>query len=517
MIEAWRARLLRWDRVVVLASLAIPFVVLIVLGFYWLVEKGWLLWFLAVSIGLGALVTLVRMILRWLARRREMRAEAAPATETEGAGVAPDPDWGARERRAFESARRLIETRTKVPVPWPEMQDLGLEVISTVAAQSGPRAREPLDFTLPEALLLLERVSSRLRTDLREMVPFSDTVTLRTGVWIWRNRGAVATVAAAAQGGWRLIRLVKNPPAAILQEIDRAVAGGHSSYLSEEAMAIGQAMLLEEVAKAAVDLYSGRLRFSDAELLELREAEGSRDRARQAQPDAPVRIVLAGQVSVGKSTLINALIGREGAETDVGPTTAADRGYPLEIGGAPCVLIDLPGLDGSRAVEDRVVAELAEADMALWAIRANRPARGVDAAALARLHETFAASPERRPPPVLPVLTAIDTLDPGWPHPEHRLPREVRDRIAAAVAAVAAELSVPMPVPVSAVSPEWNVESLEAAISAHLVEALMVQRNRARLGAGRPSAAENARRGARALGRGLYAAGSRWSRRFVGR
>ena len=53
-----------------------------------------------------------------------------------------------------------------------------------------------------------------------------------------------------------------NPPLGVVRELERVVSGGNSNWLSGQMMGVAQAVLLEEVAYAAVELYSGRLRFS---------------------------------------------------------------------------------------------------------------------------------------------------------------------------------------------------------------------------------------------------------------
>ena len=370
-----RARLLRWDAVLSAAALALPVTVAALLGFLWMFERGYFLWFVIASISFSGAVALARRFARRYRRRHATRAEAEADAPPPLDGVLPDPDWGTREREAFHAAQALIRRRTAERLSWDELQDLAREVVECIASRAGGKSKQVLDFTLPEALLLVEQVASRFRGDLRDAVPFSDSIRLRTLVWLWRHRGQAQSWAQAGHGLWRIVRVVKNPPVGIMQEIDSLLAGGHSGEISAEALALGQSILLEEVAKAAVDLYSGRLRFSDAELLRIQLAEGDLDRARLAAEDTPLRIAVAGQVSAGKSTLINALLDHERAETDAAPSTEAATAYPIEIGGSACLLLDLPGLDGSASATEAVLAELESADMVLWVLRADRPAR----------------------------------------------------------------------------------------------------------------------------------------------
>ena len=494
-----RARLLRWDAVLTFATLVLPFAVTSLLGFVWLYERGWFMWFVVICIGFGGLVWGAGRLSRWRRDRAAEEDEVPP-----GDSVQANPDWTAREFAAYQAAQALIRRRIKAAIDWDDLEGLAREVVETVASRSGDRAKGPLDFTLPEALLLVERVASRFRGDLREAVPFSDSIRLRTLIWLWRNRGRAQDWAQAGYGIWRVIRLVKNPPVGIMQEIDSLLAGGHSGHVTAEALALGQTILMEEVAKAAVDLYSGRLRFSDAELLDMQVADGALDRTRLAAPDAPLRIAVVGQTSAGKSTLVNALLDLNRAETDAMPTTDAATAHPLVLGGAECVLLDLPGLDGGKAAERTIQEALDSADMVLWVLRANRPARAIDGKTLEAWRARAATDPARRMPRPVFVLSCIDTMLPDWPYPEHHLPTEAAMKVGQVVSAVGQELGIPTPIPVSAIEPDWNVPAVEDALDGQLAEALMIQRNRARrAGGGRSGTLTELRRGATGLSRGL--------------
>lgn len=96
-----------------------------------------------------------------------------------------------------------------------------------------------------------------------------------------------------------------------------------------------------------------------------------------ARPDAErlkdgVRVVIAGPPNAGKSSLLNALVGREAAiVTDLPGTTRDLIETPVAIGGLPFLLTDTAGLrDTADVVEsigvDRARATLAVSDIILW-------------------------------------------------------------------------------------------------------------------------------------------------------
>lgn len=85
-----------------------------------------------------------------------------------------------------------------------------------------------------------------------------------------------------------------------------------------------------------------------------------------------VRVVIAGPPNAGKSSLLNALVGREAAITSEIPGTTRDLvEAPVAIGGVPFLLVDTAGL---RETEDaieaigvaRAEASVAAADVVLW-------------------------------------------------------------------------------------------------------------------------------------------------------
>jgi uncharacterized protein len=232
-------------------------------------------------------------------------------------------------------------------------------------------------------------------------------------------------------------------------------------------------------------------------------------------PDDPVRILVIGQVSAGKSTLINALLGEAAAETDLAPTTDRLTAHEIVLDDTPCRLIDTVGLDGAPETLKTVLAQMLESDVILWVLRANRPSRGADVALRERFEARLAEQPTRRHPPVIAVAAAADALLPGWPFPENRLPERGRTKLGAAMAAIAADMGGRPIIPVRGEPPEWNVEAVLDAVRAVIGEALMVQRNRRRLeGAQGWKLRENVGRAGTGVRKGVEVFGRRVRDRF---
>lgn len=106
-----------------------------------------------------------------------------------------------------------------------------------------------------------------------------------------------------------------------------------------------------------------RLQGEMAAMLRMPPAERLRD---------GVRVVLGGPPNAGKSSLFNALVGREAAIATPIPGTTRDLlEYPVQLGGVAFVFIDTAGLRVAEDVieqigVDRAQAALASADIVLW-------------------------------------------------------------------------------------------------------------------------------------------------------
>jgi predicted GTPase len=237
-------------------------------------------------------------------------------------------------------------------------------------------------------------------------------------------------------------------------------------------------ILIEEVGRAAIELYSGRLRADAATLANIAATEGLTGVAAEARQPGALRILVAGQTKAGKSTLVNKLLGSVRAGVDVLPLTRDYEGYELcQEKAPPAWLIDSPGIGDDEALAETARRALL-CDLVIWVVAAHRADRALDRRALDALREQFAADRTRRMPPLVVVASHIDRLSPmrEWNPPyeleEPKAPKAqtIRDALEAIAADLILEPGEIVPARLDT-NPPYNVDLLWLRLAAAAPEA----------------------------------------------
>lgn len=251
-------------------------------------------------------------------------------------------------RRLFDSHTQQLDSAMVLWMPGPatvtgdDLVELHLHgsraVVSGVeqalAMVPGLRAAEPGEFT--------RRAFENGRMDLSQVEGLADLLAAETS----RQRAAALTL---SEGGLR--RAVEEWQARLLDLAARVEASiDHEDEI--------------DVVAGPVDADSRSLVSAFDEVLATPPAERLRD---------GVRISIAGPPNAGKSTLINALSGRDAAiVSPIAGTTRDMVEVPLDLDGIPVILIDTAGLrdDSTDPVErigiERAGNAVSGSDLVLW-------------------------------------------------------------------------------------------------------------------------------------------------------
>jgi uncharacterized protein len=462
--------------VLLIVALLLPTLSLLPLGTIWLWQHGYILyWAVGTCIAVVGVYYLEKRLITPLPR------EAL----TDEAAERPDAEWTPRQLEAWSDVTRFANSVHSDRINSRDaLLALGLETVEVVAKRLHPERGDPLlQFTVPEALAVIERASINLRRFLVDSFPLGDRITVAQIMWLYRWRGALH-LAEKGYDLWRIVRLL-NPVTAATQELrERFTRQIYEAGREHLARRLARAFV-REVGRAAIDLYGGNLRVSAEQLRGHVTAASRQDAVTvEAREEEPIRILVAGQTGVGKSTLINALANTVDAVVDVLPATKRFTAYRLTRDGLPkAFVIDSPGLANAENQQDLIEATH-ECDMILWVVSASRAARDIDARALAAIRAHFAATGDRYRPPMLLVLTHIDNLRPfnEWA-PPYDLGTDTRKKattIRDALQAVGGELDFAVdeiiPVRADSAAAPYNIDALWARLIA-----LMPDAQRARL------------------------------------
>src|SRR5215510_8321517 len=246
----------RWAMLIV--ALLLPAASLMPFGSLWLWQHGYILYW--------AIVICVLVLAVYYLEQKLIVPSAAPAAPDEAAPDPGDANWTPLQAQAWDDVMRLAaEVAPSRMTSRDAVWALGLETIEVVARRLHPERADPLlQFTLPEALSVLERASVNLRRFVETTFPLGDRITVAQFMWLYRWRGALDLV-EKGYDLWRVVRLL-NPVAAVTQELrERFTRQIYEMGREHLARRIARAFV-KEVGRAAIDLYGGNLRVAPEHL-----------------------------------------------------------------------------------------------------------------------------------------------------------------------------------------------------------------------------------------------------------
>jgi hypothetical protein len=260
-LSQWLRR--NWPETLLFTAVALPWLSLFALGFVWLWQGG-RVWAWAIAAALG--------LLAWplsISVKRRANEEARLAL---GDLAAPSRGWNVSERDAWVEVLAIADATA--PFSFTEMEPLitsARDIVEIVARHFHPEARTAwARFGLPDFLLLTERLSRDVRREALRHIPAVRAMKLSHLLWVHRQHERYG---AAAQAGWhmgfglwRVIRAALNPIQAAGQETSGLFLDKTARVLSYRLRAYFTRLLVLEIGRASIDLYSGRLALSDEDL-----------------------------------------------------------------------------------------------------------------------------------------------------------------------------------------------------------------------------------------------------------
>jgi predicted GTPase len=467
--------------VVFVVLFLMPWLALIGLGGYWLWQQGWI--FQGIGI-LSANIALLYGLLHW----HNHRAKPLFVKPVE---IQPNPNWSDKAQLAWQELKPLTERwQTEAGVLTDSNKALKLtnDVLSLVARHFHADSKYPiLEFPLPYLLKLIVLVCEDIQHDVLDKIPGSHAV--RVGDLL-RAKQAVDTLnkfkTVFDVGNWLF-----NWSGAALAKAHSVLIGQGLNTVTHE---LSQRLLnayINKLGYYAIQLYSGQLTLDDivpTDVLTAASKENIAESEAHDQSIEPLRLLVLGQVSSGKSSLINALFGEIKSAEGFLPTTAEITPYLLERDGLQhAIILDSAGYGGLMhdQAPEALKQEWAKVDVILMVCNAAQAARQVDTKQLNAIRHYFQElCPDQTLPVIIAVATHIDRLRPirEWQPPYNiQQPHNAKAHsIRQACLAIVQDLSLSpdciVPVCLSPEKPAYNIEDgLMPLIHEHLNAAQRVR------------------------------------------
>lgn len=429
----------RWQLITLSVLSLLPVLLLAGFGGWSLYQSGywlWLWWTMPLCWGIASLLWR-----RWgqvdLPQPPLDRTHWTPQDQTATAIVE------AEQRRVGEyTTQQLCDPQFYTQVT----QALALKI----AQHYYPKANDPLgQRTVVEILAAVQLISADVEDWFLRYVPGGHLVTVSHWKLLSHAPGWLQT---ASNAGW-VASIFMNP-----LNLGRFLASKLTMYplsgqVQQNLLGLFYAAYIRQAGYYLIELNSGRLQGGSERYRRwMKQVQtptpltppGSVPTATEPPPEpVTITIALIGQVKAGKSSLVNALVNRSAAVTDVLPATKQVHRYAYTPPGHGdrFILLDTTGYSDAGATSEQQAETreaVRQADLVLLVLDARSPSRDADVKTLAGLAEWYSFNPRLKPPPLLVVLNKIDGLSPvmDWAPPyDWRNPVRPKEKnIAAAVA-----------------------------------------------------------------------------------
>lgn len=390
--------------ILIVTALLLPTLSLVPLGGLYLWQNGYVLWWaLAAFVSVAIVAAAQRWLIAGAVRKAPAKGSGAEATgEIEDAGLA-DPTWSPAEAQAWSDVK-VVASRVDLEkmVDLDAVLLLGRNTVDVVARRLHPSRDDPIwQFTLPEALAISERVSRRLGRMIETKVPFGDRMTVSQFLAIYQWRHMIDKV-ERVYDIWRLVRLV-NPATALTNEARERLSRALFQWGREHVMRRLVEAYVEEVGRAAIDLYGGRLKITRAQVSDAMDGtEAVGDLAALTRAPIIALVVGGSETARDNAAALLRMVEQDQARTMI---------EVLGTKGAPTTASDLVGMDVRVSRADlsvskqvrRLVEEAGDADLLVWAVADDKTPLTAHRDAMGSIATHFKATPSLLAPAVVPL------------------------------------------------------------------------------------------------------------------
>lgn len=385
--------------------IVIPLFTLLVLGLYFIFSEGYIVYFIAFLVFASFLVYISHV----MTKQKRTTKQTLPEDEID---IKTSPQWAQFDNENWKKLEKSIDNKLEEGIEWNEMQIYSLELVSQTASYYHPENSEKeLAFTASELLLALEEVSRRYRGYIKEYIPYENKIKFSMFKQGHTHKDKLDIV-KNIYDFYRTARMI-NPVEALMSEARGKMANQLFDGVSNTLQNKIKRALLKDLASVLIDLYRGHFKVKDCELNESKIS--AEDKINQAMNIEPLRVTIVGQVSAGKSSVINAITNKMVAEVSIIPSTDKIAVYECKIDGIDVIkLIDLPGLDGNIETEKLMIKEMINSDLIIWVLKANQSARKLDKQ-LKTEFDAFYKKTEhltKKRPTILVLVNQVDKLQP---------------------------------------------------------------------------------------------------------
>jgi predicted GTPase len=441
----------------------LPWLVLIGLGGFWLWEQGWL--YYAIGIILADCL-LVYSLLRWRSKRSRVLL-ISPIK------ISPDPNWPDAAHPAWLEIEHMAEnwgTRTDLFADPNRILKLSNEVLTLVARQFYADSKNPiLEFPLPYLLKLIVLVCEDIQHEVLDKIPGSHAVSVGD---LRRIKQLIDNVHTLKKG-INVAHSLFNWPGAALGTAHSWLVGKGMNIVAAEVQQRLINAYIRKLGFYAIQLYSGQLSLDDIAPSDILSQYAQQDIAQAGLSETsvePLRILIMGQVSSGKSSLLNEMFGEIKAAVGRLPVTPEITPYVLERDGLKKIIVlDSPGYGSltHKNIPEALKREWDKVDIILFVCNAAQAAREADAEQLSAIRSYFQQERQNQTLPIILVTaTHIDLLRPvrEWQPPyniqQPQRPKELSIRKACEAIAqdFSLELDHVLPVCMAPNQTAYNIE-----------------------------------------------------------